>query len=1660
MRETHSNHNESIRAQAVHSWPTRYPTTAFRPNLNISTFTDIVSTAVVDDVSVSKSSNKRKATKGETRSSKRARTSVGSRRSQSDSDESAEPKQIEVEYPTVEVASNHINPDSEIVPVLRHVLEIQYVNDEDSRRTGYLAPAAHTLEKWDTEDGTLRDLLLSLSESISSPRMIDLGEVLLGEHEGRVVGLSSRGKTWLLLIPSLTIDGDSNDFRASSSSDLLMACRTLQDAGQAHLKASLQMIIYPQDGQSASFPKFSLQLELVVALAFPAALENIIPKGANKKSIFALEDARRRLLHAAYISDEVCSTNVNNSITISSFYTTLSPAPPLLSPTAETAMQPEALLPSLLPFQRRSVAWLLEREGMSVTWGGKIDPQTSSKAFSFWQEVHEGNHTWYINRLSGELLNSAPILPTIYGGMLAEEPGLGKTVETIALILLNPAPPDWNPTLSRWDPYSRLDIKAIKSTLIVTPPALASQWKDELAAHAPSLKVLVYDGWTKVKVPVTQTAREQERISSMKISDAKSKKKARKQDSSNDKKKGKKAAGKDDMDDGPDRTDLTKGEDGKPLEWCDYVHQFDVVITTYSVLRSEIYVARPAPDRLRREDAEYGTSGRARSPLVMVEWKRVVMDEVQMVGGGRAAEMVSFIPRLSSFAVSGTPAKSQMSDLIHVLKFLRIDQLVGSLRLWNRLLKPGFSEEFASFLQHYGIRTMKSGVTAELTIPEQTRYLVGIELGRVERHVYDQTLEQILLDLGLDARGVAATSNWQVDSGLLRSSLRRLRGICTHPQVGQLQKKGEGLYKPGTLKTIDAVLQSMRDLNWKNLLDDWRAKIQLLIRHAQLQQKDDSVPNHRQNALRTLDSAEKDTNKYLEEITDMLAKHDAKGKEMKEEAALLRQQRGDSPDTTAADEAGKGKAREKHNNKDEEGGDDDPEEKDLPKTPAGEEHRTKRRAIKQRLRDGLLILHRINFLQGDVYHVLGDSAHEDASYQTAEKLRRQLLKSAEDDVNKAMALLSGNASKKKINHSELLVKLPLLGQGGIRSADLMEEVNAIIEKVLNEQAELLWKWRTHIMDLLTQALNPGETEADGQEYQRTLDDQGEAETYLQAYAALLADRREALINERTLLAAHDVREKQLRHTKAAMKAAATAADIVLEAPEGLDLQPEHEVLHHSLSTQRKDILLHLQGRAVKSILVELHGVYVKILNNKDPEKVIVEDAIDTIRLFMSEQTSLHDKLETDLTLLRKSFNQRILYFRQLQEISDSVAEVEWEEESVMAAIRVCVTEKANVEAKMNTTRARYRYLDNLSQNQNSDFLEDEKDCVLCRCEFARGYVTHCGHVFCEMCMKAWLFRKAGKTCPVCRVAIDPATVQRFTINAIETEPPPQLVAGEPAPQSHRKITYNAIDPTLFEEVQRMETYGDFGSKVQTLVRHLVHLKHTDPGAKSIIFSAWADSLHIVEYALRENGIRSLRIDQGSKNGSTTHKFRTDPDILVLLLHGERENAGLNVTCASRVFLLESVVHHSFEIQAIARIDRLGQTRPTEVYCYYAEDTIERNILDLAARKGLSLYTTQNSKGTVSVSPFNKENEQAVDDPEKRKVLQKGDFIYKVDDMLAILFPHLFEDLEFLLPPTVALPSQGAAAEDVEMADVDDGALRRITPRGIEVNAVAGPSRIR
>lgn len=178
----------------------------------------------------------------------------------------------------------------------------------------------------------------------------------------------------------------------------------------------------------------------------------------------------------------------------------------------------------------------------------------------------------------------------------------------------------------------------------MTPSSLAGQWVDEINTHAPSLSVLIYDGWSKVTVPIMKTPEERERVRKL-LKQEQSGKSTRKGNTKKGKSlsvksglhKGKRKAVDDDFTNSSGSTEMVVDteEDEEILDWCRYVQQYDIVITTYAVLRSDLNVARAAIQRPRREDVSYANIERPRSPLVMVEWMRVIMDEVQMVGGGK-----------------------------------------------------------------------------------------------------------------------------------------------------------------------------------------------------------------------------------------------------------------------------------------------------------------------------------------------------------------------------------------------------------------------------------------------------------------------------------------------------------------------------------------------------------------------------------------------------------------------------------------------------------------------------------------------------------------------------------------------------------------------------------------------------------------------------------------------------------------------------------------------------------------------------------------------------------------------------------------------------------------------------------------------------------------
>jgi E3 ubiquitin-protein ligase SHPRH len=217
----------------------------------------------------------------------------------------------------------------------------------------------------------------------------------------------------------------------------------------------------------------------------------------------------------------------------------------------------------------------------------------------------------------------------------------------------------------------RLNPSLFQTTLIVTPPSLATQWADELALHAPTLKVLVYEGWSKVDVPIIVTNIKGKKVQHKRLAAGDRQTSARSSRSNtpgmaNGRAKSVPRIGKrgvsvstdamDTDDNYAPRPDASANDREDSLDWCSYINTFDVCITTYTVLRQDFNVARAAPTRPRRDDVVYSNLQKPRSPLVMVEWWRVIMDEVQMVGGGNSAyayTLLSFLSAWLAYSIRG-----------------------------------------------------------------------------------------------------------------------------------------------------------------------------------------------------------------------------------------------------------------------------------------------------------------------------------------------------------------------------------------------------------------------------------------------------------------------------------------------------------------------------------------------------------------------------------------------------------------------------------------------------------------------------------------------------------------------------------------------------------------------------------------------------------------------------------------------------------------------------------------------------------------------------------------------------------------------------------------------------------------------------------------------
>ncbi|KAJ1672506.1 hypothetical protein EV182_007046 [Spiromyces aspiralis] len=80
------------------------------------------------------------------------------------------------------------------------------------------------------------------------------------------------------------------------------------------------------------------------------------------------------------------------------------------------------------------------------------------------------------------------------------------------------------------------------------------------------------------------------------------------------------------------------------------------------------------------------------------------------------------------------------------------------------------------------------------------------------------------------------------------------------------------------------------------------------------------------------------------------------------------------------------------------------------------------------------------------------------------------------------------------------------------------------------------------------------------------------------------------------------------------------------------------------------------------------------------------------------------------------------------------------------------------------------------------------------------------------------------------------------------------------------------------------------------------------------------------------------------------KFEVDPGVTVFLVSLKAGGVGLNLACATHVFMMDPYWNPGIERQAIDRIHRLGQTRIVTVTRYVIKDSIEERIMALQERK--------------------------------------------------------------------------------------------------------------
>jgi hypothetical protein len=143
----------------------------------------------------------------------------------------------------------------------------------------------------------------------------------------------------------------------------------------------------------------------------------------------------------------------------------------------------------------------------------------------------------------------------------------------------------------------------------------------------------------------------------------------------------------------------------------------------------------------------------------------------------------------------------------------------------------------------------------------------------------------------------------------------------------------------------------------------------------------------------------------------------------------------------------------------------------------------------------------------------------------------------------------------------------------------------------------------------------------------------------------------------------------------------------------------------------------------------------------------------------------------------------------------------------------------------------------------------------------------------------------------------------------------------------------------------------------------------EPEAKAVVFSQWTRTHDIVIRRLEARELGYVSFHGGvpsDKRPALVARFRDDPTCRVFL-STDAGSTGLNLQHASTVVNMDLPWNPAVLEQRIARIHRMGQTRPIQVINFVAKGTIEEGMLSvLAFKRSLSAGILDGGIGEISL----------------------------------------------------------------------------------------------